>query len=213
MSAKRELDVHASPGHKPESEGLAEKDRPIDPTSGKNSPAWNVARTGFEPDGKSGRAPALHASKSISPSLPLKTYPFRFAHARRMRPLSVGRVTTPFIQQHDHHSMIHIHCKAIAEIWLIGNGGAGAYRAGGQRFVPLLVGRLCRSTKTLRCSPFLGARTPALLDRPVLTMETLFPSRSAEGRPIEPPHDCASRGKWVVTTALVALSLESASVR
>ena len=40
MSAKREPDVHGSPGLEPGTEDLAEKDRPIDPMSGKNSPAW-----------------------------------------------------------------------------------------------------------------------------------------------------------------------------
>ena len=39
---------------------LAEKDRPIDPMSGKNSPAKGPNR--FRAFGDSGRAPALHAA-------------------------------------------------------------------------------------------------------------------------------------------------------
>ena len=39
--------------------------------------------------------------------------PFRFAHAMRMRPLSVGRLTTPFIQQWDHHAMVWLICKEV----------------------------------------------------------------------------------------------------
>ena len=41
-----------------------------------------------------GRQPFM--PKSISRPLPLKTYPFRFAHARRVRPLIVGRVRNAF---------------------------------------------------------------------------------------------------------------------
>ena len=50
----------ASPGHEPGDCGPRGKDGAIDPTSGKNTPASQEARTGFEPK-PSGRAPALHA--------------------------------------------------------------------------------------------------------------------------------------------------------
>jgi hypothetical protein len=59
----------------------------------------------------SGRAPALHASR-LSHNPCLVMLPLRFAHARRMRPLSVGRVAAPFVQQ-DHHAAILKECKSI----------------------------------------------------------------------------------------------------
>jgi hypothetical protein len=70
-----------------------DKDRPIDPMSGTEF-ARKRARTGFEPIGKAdGRQPFM---PRVSPEpLPLML-PFRFAHAMRMRPLSVGRVESAF---------------------------------------------------------------------------------------------------------------------
>ena len=59
------------------------------------------ARSGFEPmDKRTGASPSC--LKSISRPLPSKTYPFRFAHARRMRPLSVGRLDNAFHPATDH---------------------------------------------------------------------------------------------------------------
>ncbi len=71
----------------------------------------------------SGRAPALHASR-VSHDPCLQNLSLRFAHARRMRPLFVGRVTTPLIQRLDHQAMILIHVKKLGsygQTWLIGS--------------------------------------------------------------------------------------------
>jgi len=48
-------------------------------------------------DKRTGASPSC--LRSISRPLPLKTYPFRFAPTRRMRPLLSGALTTPFIQR------------------------------------------------------------------------------------------------------------------
>ena len=75
----------------------AEKDRPIDPMSGKNSPASKEPEPVSSPmDKRTGASPSC---LRVSHNPCLLTLPFGFAHAMQMRPLSVGRVTTPFIQQ------------------------------------------------------------------------------------------------------------------
>ena len=55
----------------------------------------------FRAFGNSGRAPALPCLKSIPRCLPL-SLSLAFAHARRMRPLSVGRVENAFPPATDH---------------------------------------------------------------------------------------------------------------
>jgi hypothetical protein len=55
------------------------------------------ARSGSSLWPADGRQPFM--PKSISRSLPSKAYPFRFAHARRMRPLLSGASRAPFIQR------------------------------------------------------------------------------------------------------------------
>ena len=42
-------------------------------------------------------------------------YPFGFAYSRRMRPLSVGALTTPFIQRGINITWLRILCKGISE--------------------------------------------------------------------------------------------------
>ena len=81
--------------HAPGNRDLAEKGRPIDPMSGKNSPAKEPEPVSSLLNKRTGAT--LHAASSHNPCLLM--LPFRFAHAMRMRPLSVGRMTTPFIQR------------------------------------------------------------------------------------------------------------------
>ena len=85
------------PGSKPGDRGPAEKDRPIDPTSGKKF-ACKRARTGFRAQ-TSGRAPALHCLKSISQCLPSSPIPL----VRRLRGgcgrFPSGALRAPFIQR------------------------------------------------------------------------------------------------------------------
>ena len=74
--AKKGNPVRGSiPGSKARGPRTGNKDRPIDPMSGKNTSASQKARTGFRALA-SGRAPALHASRSISQSLPSRLIPF-----------------------------------------------------------------------------------------------------------------------------------------
>jgi hypothetical protein len=54
----------ASTGH-----GLADKDRPVDPMSGKNTPAWKRARSGVEPWQADGRQPFMPLRVSHDPCL------------------------------------------------------------------------------------------------------------------------------------------------
>jgi hypothetical protein len=54
------------------------------------------ARTGFGPLPRAGASPPCREYLTIPAFEP---YPFGFADARRMRPLSVGRVEAPFIQR------------------------------------------------------------------------------------------------------------------
>jgi hypothetical protein len=98
-------------------EDLAEKDRPIDPMSGKNSPA-SPSPNRFEPWQADGRQRFM--PQEYLTTLPLKTCPFRFAHARRMRALLSGALRAPFIQQRTYNSRISVLCKAIASILLFG---------------------------------------------------------------------------------------------
>ena len=73
------------------------KDRPIDPTSGKNTSA-SPSPIRFRANGQAdGRQPFMPLRVSHDPCL--QNSSLRFAHARRMRPLSVGRVKAPFIQR------------------------------------------------------------------------------------------------------------------
>ncbi len=69
------------------------------------------ARSGFEPGQANGRQPFM---PRVSHSPCLLLLPFRFAHARRMRPLSVGRLDNAFHPAMDDHHVIPILCKAIA---------------------------------------------------------------------------------------------------
>jgi hypothetical protein len=101
MSAKRK------PRSRDREPRPADKDRPIDPMSGKNSPAKEP-----EPVSSlwtSGRAPALHAACLLNPCLLM--LPFRFAHAMRLRPLSVGRVERAFHPAIFQNTIIHNVCK------------------------------------------------------------------------------------------------------
>ena len=73
--ARREPRRPRSPGYGPGDLGPADKDRPIDPTSGKNYVRLNKARTGFEPNGQAdGRQPFMPANVSRTPVF--ETYPF-----------------------------------------------------------------------------------------------------------------------------------------
>ena len=92
------------------SETEVRKKRAIDPTSGKNSSAPR-ARSGSSL--WRGRAPALHAFRSISRTLPL-LIPSVSLIARRMRPLSVGRVENAFHPAMSYHSEISEFCKEFA---------------------------------------------------------------------------------------------------
>jgi hypothetical protein len=69
------------------------------------------ARTGFEPNRQTdGRQPFM---PRVSHNPCLLMLPFHFAHARRMRPLSVGRVESAFDPATDHYQMILNTVKAI----------------------------------------------------------------------------------------------------
>ena len=61
----------------------------------------------------SGQAPALHALR-LSHNPCLETYPFDFACARPMRPLSVGRLENAFHQAKHHPIIVPISCKEIS---------------------------------------------------------------------------------------------------
>jgi hypothetical protein len=61
-------------------------------------------------DKRTGASPSCLKSVSRTPAF--ETYPFGFAHARRMRPLSVGRVDNASHPAKDHYSMIQLLCKA-----------------------------------------------------------------------------------------------------
>jgi hypothetical protein len=116
-----------------------EKDRPIDPMSGKKF-ARKRARTGFEPlDKRTGASPSC---LRVSHNPCLLMLPFRFAHAMRMRPLSVGRVESAFHSATANHAVILNYCKEIGVVSsdMVNRKRAvgGAYRAGGEE-LPLNV--------------------------------------------------------------------------
>ena len=94
MSTKREPGVHGSRVMNPgPTRDLAEKTGRSIRCPARIRPL-HQARTGFELK-PSGRVPALHASEYLT--IPaFKIYPFGFAHARRMRPLSVERLDNAF---------------------------------------------------------------------------------------------------------------------
>ena len=69
------------------------------------------ARTGFEPlDKRTGASPSC---LRVSHDPCLLMLPFRFAHAMRMRPLSVGRLDNAFHPAMDHYLLILYTCKEI----------------------------------------------------------------------------------------------------
>ena len=76
---------------------LGEKDRPIDPMSGKNTPA-SPSPIRFSGQWTSGRAPALHAKEYLTtPAFEDESLPFCSCEADAAA--LVGRVTAPFIQR------------------------------------------------------------------------------------------------------------------
>ena len=91
------------------------------------------ARTGFEPLGiADGRQPFM---PRVSHNPCLLMLPFRFAHAMRMRPLSVGRVESAFHPARDHYGNVHTFCKENATkilslLYRSGPGTAPRYRLG-----------------------------------------------------------------------------------
>ena len=86
----------------------AEKDRPIDPMSGKNSPAKGPNRFRAL---ASGRAPALHAA-NVSQPLPFDaSLPFRTCEANAAA--FVGRVDNAFHPATDHYPMVLNTCTEI----------------------------------------------------------------------------------------------------
>jgi hypothetical protein len=103
MSAKRE-----PRGPWTMSPRTGDKDRPIDPMSGRKF-ARKRARTGFEPHRQADRRQPVMPRVSHDPC-PLML-PFRFAHAMRMRPLSVGCVESAFHPATDHYRNVQIFCK------------------------------------------------------------------------------------------------------
>jgi hypothetical protein len=94
MSAKREpRPTEPSPGYKP---GYKPGPGSADPRkkTGRSIRCAARIRPLEKPEpvsnASSGRAPALHARECLTTPA-FESYPFGFAHARRMRPLSVGR--------------------------------------------------------------------------------------------------------------------------
>jgi hypothetical protein len=75
--------------------------------SGKKSPAKEPEPVSSPVAQADGRQPFM-PRMSHDPCLLM--LPFRFAQAMRMRPLSVGRLTTPFIQRCNHNAMIWLVC-------------------------------------------------------------------------------------------------------
>ncbi len=104
-----------------------EKDRPIDPMSGKNSPA-SPSPNRFLANGQAdGRQPFMPQEYLTTPAFEDLSLPFRPCEADAAA--LVGRLDNAFHPATDHHSRIPIICKAIAVIWLLGKDTAGAYRA------------------------------------------------------------------------------------
>ena len=100
----------ASPGHEPGDCGPRGKDGAIDPTSGKNTPASQEARTGFEPK-PSGRAPALHALRVSHDACLFSLFPSVSPMRGGKRPLSVGRVESAFPPATNHYATLRLICK------------------------------------------------------------------------------------------------------
>ena len=97
MSAKREPDVHGSPGHEPGNRDLRKKTGRSIRCPARIRPLHKEPEPVSSPmDKRTGASPSC---LRVSHNPCLLMLPFRFAHARRMRPLSVGRMTTPFIQR------------------------------------------------------------------------------------------------------------------
>jgi hypothetical protein len=132
-SAKREPGVHGiSPSHEPGTEDLAEKDKPIDPTSGKNSPASPspIRRRAIRQ--ADGRQPFMPLRVSHDPCLQ-RSLPFRSCEANAAA-FPSGALRAPFIQRLITITRFLITAKQLpknAQIRLIGRC-AYAYRAGGQ---------------------------------------------------------------------------------
>ena len=100
--ARRRTPLPRIPGSKPGDRGQRQADRS---DVRQEYARLKRARSGFEPL-DSGRAPALHACERLTtPALSLG-----FAHARRMRPLSVGRLENAFHPATDHDSEFQF-CK------------------------------------------------------------------------------------------------------
>ena len=114
MSAKREPHGPRIPSHDP---------RVISPGTGTGTSRKKTgrsircparirpqkARTGFGPNGQAdGRQPFM---PRVSHNPCLLMLPFRFAHAMRMRPLSVGRVDNAFHPATGSHAMVWLFCK------------------------------------------------------------------------------------------------------
>ena len=91
------------------------------------------ARTGFEPlDKRTGASPSCRECLTNPCLLML---PFRFAHAMRMRPLSVGRLDSAFHPATDHYREVQTFCKENATksfsiLHRSGPGTAPALRVG-----------------------------------------------------------------------------------
>ena len=137
MSAKREPQGPRIPGSMPGDQDLRTKTGRSIRCPARNSPAKR-ARTGFEPLGiADGRQPFM---PRVSHNPCLLMLPFRFAHAMRMRPLSVGRVESAFHPARCHYGNVHTFCKENATkifslLYRSGPGTAPRYRLGyqGQR--------------------------------------------------------------------------------
>ena len=109
MSAKRETGVHGSPVMIP---GSWARGRGAGPRGKRQADRSDVrqentrlkkARSGVELK-PCGRAPALHALRVSHDPCLLRLIPSLSPNPRRMRPLSVGHVTTPFIQRCSEHN-------------------------------------------------------------------------------------------------------------
>ena len=96
------------PARKSGDRDLLDKDRPIDPMSGRNSPAKGPNR--FRAQWTSGRAPALHAA-SISQPLPFDaSLPLCPCDANAGR-FPSGASRAPFIQRWVTIQVFHLLCK------------------------------------------------------------------------------------------------------
>jgi hypothetical protein len=106
MSAKRELGAQE-----------AKAPRDLEEKTGRRSDVRQKFARFAKPDPAlsqwtSGRAPALHASDYLTTPA-FETHPFRFAHPRRMRPLSVGRLDNASHPAMDYRRTILKNCEEI----------------------------------------------------------------------------------------------------